>query len=200
MTLQLNDLRRQQSVIFIVATNRLRSFDAAVTRPGRFDFLLFVGTPNLLSRENRLEARLSSTRLNQLERYVRTYIYCFCIVYYSFLLFPLHPSLCTPTFWIWSLMWTLQTTSISISSPQFFTPPPVSSLAPIRYVILFHLFPTPHHTDFDVHSISSSPLQIHTLSFCIHLYYSAIFPITFISSASHQYFSNLHYSLVYFIF
>lgn len=26
---------------------RLRSFDAAVTRPGRFDLLLFVGTPNL---------------------------------------------------------------------------------------------------------------------------------------------------------
>jgi SpoVK/Ycf46/Vps4 family AAA+-type ATPase len=41
---QLNDLRRQQSCIFIVATNRLRSFDAAVTRPGRFDMLLFVGT------------------------------------------------------------------------------------------------------------------------------------------------------------
>ena len=45
--LQLNDLRRQQACIFIVATNRLRSFDAAVTRPGRFDLLLFVGTPNL---------------------------------------------------------------------------------------------------------------------------------------------------------
>lgn len=47
MLTQLNDLRRQQACIFIVATNRLRSFDAAVTRPGRFDLLLFVGTPNL---------------------------------------------------------------------------------------------------------------------------------------------------------
>jgi hypothetical protein len=62
-TSQLNDLRRQQSVIFIVATNRLRSFDAAVTRPGRFDFLLFVGTPNLVSREKRLVSRLEGTRL-----------------------------------------------------------------------------------------------------------------------------------------
>jgi SpoVK/Ycf46/Vps4 family AAA+-type ATPase len=58
MLTQLNDLRRKQSVIFIVATNRLRSFDAAVTRPGRFDFLLFVGTPNLSSRELRLVINL----------------------------------------------------------------------------------------------------------------------------------------------
>jgi SpoVK/Ycf46/Vps4 family AAA+-type ATPase len=41
-----------------VATNRLRSFDAAVTRPGRFDALLFVGTPNLESRVRRLGERL----------------------------------------------------------------------------------------------------------------------------------------------
>ena len=66
---QLNDLRRQQSVIFIVATNRLRSFDAAVTRPGRFDFLLFVGTPNLLSREKRLESRLEGTRMLPAKRF-----------------------------------------------------------------------------------------------------------------------------------
>ena len=65
---QLNDLRRQQSVIFIVATNRLRSFDAAVTRPGRFDFLLFVGTPNLMSREKRLVSRLEGTRLSAVQR------------------------------------------------------------------------------------------------------------------------------------
>ena len=66
--IQLNDLRRQQSVIFIVATNRLRSFDAAVTRPGRFDFLLFVGTPNLQSREKRLESRLEGTRMTPAKR------------------------------------------------------------------------------------------------------------------------------------
>ena len=57
MLTQFNDLRRQQSSVFIVATNRIRSFDTAVTRPGRFDSLLFVGTPNLNSREKRLKSR-----------------------------------------------------------------------------------------------------------------------------------------------
>jgi hypothetical protein len=58
MLTQLNDLRRQQTSVFIVATNRLRSFDAAVTRPGRFDGILFVGTPNLESRLLRLKFKL----------------------------------------------------------------------------------------------------------------------------------------------
>jgi SpoVK/Ycf46/Vps4 family AAA+-type ATPase len=68
MLTQLNDLRRQQSCIFIVATNRLRSFDAAVTRPGRFDLLLFVGTPNLSARVERLKSKLSKVRLSVDER------------------------------------------------------------------------------------------------------------------------------------
>jgi len=63
MLTQLNELRRQQSCIFIVATNRLRSFDAAVTRPGRFDMLLFVGTPNLSARLQRLSSKLLNVRL-----------------------------------------------------------------------------------------------------------------------------------------
>ena len=64
MLTQLNDLRRQQSCIFIVATNRIRSFDAAVTRPGRFDMILFVGTPNLNARLKRLKNKLLGTRLS----------------------------------------------------------------------------------------------------------------------------------------
>jgi SpoVK/Ycf46/Vps4 family AAA+-type ATPase len=64
MLTQLNDLRRQQSCIFIVATNRIRSFDSAVTRPGRFDMLLFVGTPNLNARLKRLKSKLLGTRLS----------------------------------------------------------------------------------------------------------------------------------------
>ena len=60
---QLNALRARQSNIFIVATNRLRSFDAAVTRPGRFDMLLFVGTPNLEARVRRLAGKLEATSL-----------------------------------------------------------------------------------------------------------------------------------------
>jgi len=51
--------------VFIVATNRLRSFDAAVTRPGRFDMLLFVGTPNLSSRIDRLKQKLAVLNLSR---------------------------------------------------------------------------------------------------------------------------------------
>ena len=47
MLTAINDLRRNQQSIFFIATNRLRAFDSAVTRPGRFDMQLFVGTPNL---------------------------------------------------------------------------------------------------------------------------------------------------------
>lgn len=43
MLTQLNDLRRKQKCLFFIATNRLRSFDAAVIRPGRFDAIVFVG-------------------------------------------------------------------------------------------------------------------------------------------------------------
>eukprot|EP01031_Cornospumella_fuschlensis_P033266 gene33266-40246_t len=68
MLTQLNDLRRKQSCIFIVATNRLRSFDAAVIRPGRFDMLLFVGTPNLAARLSRLNSKLQSKGVGDDER------------------------------------------------------------------------------------------------------------------------------------
>lgn len=50
--------------MFIVATNRLRSFDAAVIRPGRFDVIMFVGTPNIESRVKRLADKLKATTLS----------------------------------------------------------------------------------------------------------------------------------------
>ena len=50
MLTAINDLRRAKQSIFFVATNRLRAFDSAIIRPGRFDMQLFVGTPNLESR------------------------------------------------------------------------------------------------------------------------------------------------------
>lgn len=50
MLTRLNDLRRAERSIFLVATNRLAAFDSAVVRPGRLDMLLFVGTPNLEAR------------------------------------------------------------------------------------------------------------------------------------------------------
>lgn len=63
MLTQLNDLRRQQKCVFIIATNRLRSFDAAVTRPGRFDLILLVGTPALKDRHARFVKRLVTAGL-----------------------------------------------------------------------------------------------------------------------------------------
>jgi hypothetical protein len=50
MLTAINDLRRTKRSVFFVATNRLRAFDSAIIRPGRFDLQLFVGTPNLESR------------------------------------------------------------------------------------------------------------------------------------------------------
>lgn len=47
MLTAINDLRRKKRSVFFLATNRLRAFDSAITRPGRFDLQLFVGTPNL---------------------------------------------------------------------------------------------------------------------------------------------------------
>lgn len=50
MLTAINDLRREKQSVFFLATNRLRAFDAAIIRPGRFDIQLFVGTPNLGAR------------------------------------------------------------------------------------------------------------------------------------------------------
>jgi SpoVK/Ycf46/Vps4 family AAA+-type ATPase len=50
MLTAINDLRRAKRSVFFLATNRLRAFDSAITRPGRFDMQLFVGTPNLEAR------------------------------------------------------------------------------------------------------------------------------------------------------
>lgn len=60
MLTQLNDLRRAKRSVFFLATNRLRAFDSAIIRPGRFDMQLFVGTPNLESRVIQLRGRLAA--------------------------------------------------------------------------------------------------------------------------------------------
>jgi len=53
-----NDLRRVENSIFFLATNRLNALDKAITRPGRFDLQLFVGTPGLEGRVKRFEDKL----------------------------------------------------------------------------------------------------------------------------------------------
>jgi SpoVK/Ycf46/Vps4 family AAA+-type ATPase len=65
MLTQLNDLCRTKKSIFFLATNRLRAFDSAIIRPGRFDMQLFVGTPNLESRVIQLCSQLASVPVPQ---------------------------------------------------------------------------------------------------------------------------------------
>lgn len=68
MLTAINDLRRSKRSIFFIATNRLRAFDAAITRRGRFDMQLFVGAPNLASRLIQLQQKLSGLGLSQDEK------------------------------------------------------------------------------------------------------------------------------------
>jgi len=68
MLTAINDLRRAERSIFFLATNRLRAFDSAITRPGRFDMQLFVGTPNLEARVIMFRQRLASIPLSPEEK------------------------------------------------------------------------------------------------------------------------------------
>jgi len=61
MLTAINDLRRTKQSVFFLATNRLRAFDSAIIRPGRFDMQIFVGTPNLEARVILLKQALSSS-------------------------------------------------------------------------------------------------------------------------------------------
>jgi len=60
MLTAINDLRRAKNSVFFLATNRLRAFDAAIIRPGRFDMQLFVGTPNLEARSVQFRQKLAT--------------------------------------------------------------------------------------------------------------------------------------------
>lgn len=63
MLTAINDLRRAKRSVFFLATNRLRAFDTAITRPGRFDMQLFVGTPNLESRKIQFKQQLAKVEV-----------------------------------------------------------------------------------------------------------------------------------------
>lgn len=68
MLTAINDLRRAKRSVFFLATNRLRAFDSAITRPGRFDMQLFVGTPNLESRCTLFRQQLAALTVSDGER------------------------------------------------------------------------------------------------------------------------------------
>lgn len=70
MLTAINDLRRAKQSVFFLATNRLRAFDAAIIRPGRFDVQLFVGTPNLGSRVILFEQAISKLLVSEKEKAV----------------------------------------------------------------------------------------------------------------------------------
>ena len=73
MLTAINDLRRAKKSVFFLATNRLRAFDSAITRPGRFDMQLFVGTPNKVARVIQFEQKLvgidETAKENAIEAY-----------------------------------------------------------------------------------------------------------------------------------
>jgi hypothetical protein len=73
MLTAINDLRRNKQSVFFIATNRLRAFDSAIRRPGRFDMELFVGTPNLESRVIQFQQKLTSIDEDTKIRATETY-------------------------------------------------------------------------------------------------------------------------------
>jgi len=75
MLTAINDLRRNKRSVFFIATNRLRAFDAAITRRGRFDMQLFVGTPNLASRIVQFQQRLTGLGLSKDEKRAALQVY-----------------------------------------------------------------------------------------------------------------------------
>lgn len=68
MLTAINDLRRAKRSIFFLATNRLRAFDSAITRPGRFDMQLFVATPNLEARCIQLGQKLANVPITAVQK------------------------------------------------------------------------------------------------------------------------------------
>jgi len=61
MLTQLNELRRAQRSLFFIATNRISVFDSAITRPGRIDMQLFIGTPTRQARVGRFSKTLAKS-------------------------------------------------------------------------------------------------------------------------------------------
>jgi hypothetical protein len=73
MLTAINDLRRAKKSVFFLATNRLRAFDSAITRPGRFDMQIFVGTPNKGARVIQFEQKLIGIDEISKEKAIKAY-------------------------------------------------------------------------------------------------------------------------------
>jgi len=54
----INNLRKKSNCVFFFVTNRIRAVDAAITRAGRFDMVVFVGSPSLNDRISMLRSEM----------------------------------------------------------------------------------------------------------------------------------------------
>jgi len=58
---KLAELWRQRKVMYFVATNHIQYFDSAITRPQRFDALIFVGPPSYRAKVQEIENYLAES-------------------------------------------------------------------------------------------------------------------------------------------
>ena len=60
LLVELDGFNRYENVIVIGATNRMELLDEALLRPGRFDRHIYIGNPNVRSREEILKVHLKN--------------------------------------------------------------------------------------------------------------------------------------------
>lgn len=64
----MDDIRDEDKVFIIGATNRPDLIDTSLMRPGRFDRLICISAPDLMSRSSILKAALRKTSLSLLKQ------------------------------------------------------------------------------------------------------------------------------------
>lgn len=65
LLVELDGFNRYENVIVIGATNRMELLDEALLRPGRFDRHIYIGNPNVRSREEILKVHLKNKPLDK---------------------------------------------------------------------------------------------------------------------------------------
>ncbi len=65
LLIELDGFNRYDNVVVIGATNRIELLDEALLRPGRFDRHIYIGNPNVRSREEILKVHLKNKPLDQ---------------------------------------------------------------------------------------------------------------------------------------
>ncbi|SJZ45234.1 ATP-dependent zinc metalloprotease FtsH [Garciella nitratireducens] len=65
LLIELDGFNRYDNIVVIGATNRIELLDEALLRPGRFDRHIYIGNPNVRSREEILKVHLKNKPLDQ---------------------------------------------------------------------------------------------------------------------------------------